>query len=304
MNKSVPVVIFSYNRVESLSRVIDVVTQWPVPRIYIVIDGPKNQLDKSNCRSVVNLVKFIKKHHNVTFIQSKTNLGLRRRIVSGIDEIFRHEDSAIFLEDDCIPDLTFYQFASEMLIKYKNDKRIMSVAGFSARPSKKNIENSYYFSKYIESWGWATWKRAWIKYDDQMKDWPNKKSTNWLKTFITSKIENKYWEYIFDNVYNGRIKSWAYRWLYSCWKEDGLTIVPSTNLITNIGYGSSATNTKFLTNFKLEKNIPMNFPLNHPAIVEINNQADLVTKNSMFINFTIVSVILLKSVINIIRRRK
>ena len=105
------------------------------------------------------------------------------------------------MEDDCIPHLDFFRFCQEMLEKYREDKRIWSITGHNQQNNIKSGNGTYYFSKYPRSWGWATWKRSWVKYDRDLKDWPIIKSKGILKNQFRNKYEFKFWEKILDNIY-------------------------------------------------------------------------------------------------------
>ena len=217
------------------------------------------------------------------------NLGCRIAVSRAIDWFFENEEQGIILEDDCIPDLTFFNFCQQLLEKYRDDERIMSIVAPNIQGNIPDSEYSYCFSRYSLIWGWAIWKRAWKYYDSEMINWPTLKRTEWLLTIGDGNNKFKsYWSYIFDNTYNETINSWAFRWIFSCWCQNGLAIIPSDNLIRNIGFGSDATHTKKkhkkLSNL-IEKSIK--FPLKHPSYICRNYQIDSFIDKKWFNNLAL-----------------
>jgi hypothetical protein len=198
----------------------------------------------------------------------ENNLGCRVAVSTAIDWFFKNEEMGIILEDDCIPDLSFFQFCQELLEKYRDDKRIMSIVAPNIQGSNLMLEHSYCYSRYSLIWGWATWKRAWQYYDSEMSIWPIIRNTNWLLMIGNGNRNFQfYWTSIFDRTYANEIDSWAYRWIFSCWCQNGLSILPANNLVRNIGFGADATHTKKTNKLAILENlqeISIDFPLIHP----------------------------------------
>jgi hypothetical protein len=213
---------------------------------------------------------------------SDVNLGCKKRVASGLDWVFQECEEAIILEDDCLPDITFFPFCEELLDKYRNNNMIMAVSGgnFQIKPCS---HNSYYFSRYTQIWGWATWQRAWKHYDMNMQLWPLLRDEGWLKNIFMYSSDVKYWEKIFQKCYEGKIDTWDYMWTYSCWINSGLTIIPNSNLVSNIGFGTEATHTKNKThNFLTSSAEKVFFPLKNPAFIIRDKQSDLLTQRNYF----------------------
>jgi hypothetical protein len=161
-----------------------------------------------------------------------------------------------------------------MLNKYKDNNRIFCISGSNFQKEKLSNE-SYYFSKYNHCWGWATWRDRWRLNDDKISFWPKfKKSKEWGKLH-KNKIEQKYWNKIFKNVYNDKMDSWAYPWTLSVWKQKGLTITPNVNLGKNIGFGKQSTHSLFVQDsFKYLNKQKIDSKIIHPKKIIINNKAD------------------------------
>jgi hypothetical protein len=182
---------------------------------------------------------------------------------------------AIFLEDDCLPDPTFFRYCGELLEYYKNDKRVMFISGNNFQFNRRRSQGSYYFSEFSHVWGWATWKRVWDKYDFNMKSWPKVKENDSFRYWLNSPQAVKYWANIFDKVYDKKIDTWDIQLEFACWSNNGLSIAPEVNLVSNIGFGFDASHTVDSKN--KSANIPttaIEFPLKHPSIIIRDQDAD------------------------------
>ena len=111
---------------------------------------------------------------------SDTNLGCAKRVQTGLDYVFENEEMAIILEDDTLPDPSFFNFCEELLERYKHDKRVAHISGCNLHSNAVNFKESYCFSSIVNIWGWATWKRAWIHYDINMPSWDNEDKESFL----------------------------------------------------------------------------------------------------------------------------
>jgi len=270
-NLTTPIAFIIFNRPKTTRKVFEEIQKAKPKELYLIADGPRgsNESDIHLCRESRNIAEKIDWDCKVYKDFSDINIGLRKRVSSGLSWVFENTDKAIILEDDCVPHPTFFRFCDELLDYYKNDKKIMSISGTNFLPAKKQEDNNYFFSSFVNVWGWATWKRAWVDYDDKLNDWPNLENTEFLFNVLKNEKAVKYWNTILQEVYEEKINSWAYRWQYSCWKNDGLSIIPTLNAVTNIGFGKEGTNTKgpgkrsavFRSNEIL-------FPLKHPPNIE------------------------------------
>ncbi len=273
-----PVLLTVFNRPHETRRVLACFRRVRPATIFIAADGPRTGrvADQALCEEVRSIVTGqIDWPAKVMIDFAPRNQGLRRRMASAISWALRHEDRVIVLEDDCLPDPSFFRFCTELLERYADDQRVGVITGDNFQPEGFTCNASYYFSRFPHCWGWATWRRAWELYDDKMSDWPAIRETGWLKDLFPHRLEELYWRKIFDETYRGKIQSWAYRWTYSCWRWQMLTATPAFNLVTNIGIGAAATNTR---DAELGKHglaaEALSFPLVHPANVLRNISAD------------------------------
>ncbi|MBD2124682.1 glycosyltransferase family 2 protein [Trichocoleus sp. FACHB-262] len=276
-----PVVLIVFNRPDLTRLVFDAVAQAKPKKLLVVADGPRFLEEAEKCQQARDIIKNITWDCEVLTNFSDENLGCKYRVSTGLDWVFSMVEEAIILEDDCLPTQSFFYFCQTLLERYRYDTRVMHISGNNFQGGKKRTNYSYFFSKYSHVWGWASWRRAWRHYDVQMSTWPEYKSSDYIKLICGSRREQKYWIDIFDHVFNDRIDTWDYQWTYACWSQNGLSILPELNLVSNIGFRSDATHTK-------QKNIFANLPtfeiqdLTHPLLVVRNEQADAHTARYMF----------------------
>lgn len=266
MSFSVPIVVIVFNRPELTKHLISVLEKIMPLKLYVIADGAResNEDEKQRVSAVRDLFENLSWNCDVRRNYSEVNLGCRARVVSGLDWVFLNENSAIILEDDCIPEESFFAFCNELLEKYEYDPMVSGIAGtniYSERLPKS--ESSYIRSQYPAIWGWATWKRVWNDYEP---DLPKGKSIEKSITdkFAPTRTNKLFWGKRFASVASGNLDAWDYQMAYKCMKDGSSWIVPKQNLISNIGFGVDATHTfnSLSTEANLDVN-PMKFPLNH-----------------------------------------
>ncbi len=279
----IPVVFIIFNRPDETQRVFERIREARPKVLCIVADGPRTDrpLDLELCQKTLNAISHIDWPCKVIKDISQTNLGCQKRIYTGITKVLEEFDECIILEDDCLPDPSFFQYCAELLVKYRHDNDVMVISGNNF-VSDTMRSNTYYFSRFNHLWGWATWKKSWSLMDYEMTDWPELKKTDFLKNIWPEEKDASYWQKIFDSAFEQKVNSWGYRWTYSCWKNRGLSILPCTNLVTNIGFGANATHTIDSNSPWIRPNGKMEFPIKHPSEKVIDYNADLKTQRTLF----------------------
>jgi len=274
-NLTTPVVFLIFNRPDTTFKVFERIREVKPHKLLIIADGARFPEEWGKCNKARSIIEQIDWDCEVLTNFSDVNLGCKVRVSSGLDWVFSEVEEAIILEDDCLPDFSFFQFCQELLDYHRFDRRVMMISGNNFCLDKQITQYSYYFSRYINIWGWATWKRAWQNYDIDMSLWDEINQDKWLKSIFTEIHTHNYWHDIFTKVYSGEINTWDYQWVFSCLINSGYSIVPSTNLVSNIGFGVDATHTKHKKS--KSSNLPttsIRFPLIHPPFVIQNAIAD------------------------------
>jgi hypothetical protein len=214
----------------------------------------------------------------------KKNGGCRIAIPDAITWFFKHVEQGIILEDDCVPNQSFYPFCEAMLEKYKDNEKISMITGTSNLFNDVKKDNNYYFSKFYSVWGWATWKRSWKNFDLKMKKWNEHKKNNTLAHIFNNKDVIKSYKLIFNKA--SKIDTWAYPWAYSCLFKNTLSITPTKNLVSNIGEeGVHYQKSEFKNPLIKRKTQKINIKnTKHPKKICQNNLLDNITfKNIGFI---------------------
>jgi hypothetical protein len=236
-----PVAIFIYNRPEHTEKLIKAISGFQFKNLIFIADGPKTLADQTNCLRARELVIKDWGCH-VDYVMSDINLGCRNRVVTGLDFVFKNYESAIILEDDCIPTPSFFDFCEMALIRYEKNHEILMACG-TVLVEPRNYEYSYFFSRIPHIWGWATWRDRWHKYPRRIGDYQKlyklEEQKGYIpKPFVWSLCDN------LRKIEAGELDTWDYQMTYLGLSQKLLSVFPSKNLISNIGFDKNATHTK------------------------------------------------------------
>lgn len=261
-NLDTPVVLFIFRRPELTERVFNCIAEAKPPELYIIADGPRKGSDEdvrvcNQTREVIDVDWDCDVQRNY----ADQNLGLKRRFSSGLNWVFNKTDNAIILEDDCLPSQDFFRFCEIMLRKYQDDQRVMNISGTNFLTEWKPDVQDYHFSVYGGIWGWATWKRAWTNYDPEIPEWERTEAKESVRGFIADDKQYHWRKKLFNEVRSGKIDTWDYQWSFYRLVNSGLSVVPSNNLVSNIGFGTHATHTTTDKGYSNLKRHEMDFPI-------------------------------------------
>lgn len=275
-----PIAFIIFNRPKVSQSVFETIKQARPAQLFVIADGPRleREGEAAKCAKTRSIINQVDWNCEVFRCFSDENLGCGKRIATGLSWVFEHVEEAVILEDDCVADPTFFHFCHEMLARYRHDSRVMSISG-GCRFTKSLNQESYYFSKYLNCWGWATWRRAWEHFDFSMSGLPEKLEQDWLFKHLGSRKIANIWRQKFEIAHeSGRADIWSYQFQFACWLQNGLSVRSNSNLIANLGFGEDSTHTQanqdalpatlFLNRER------MRFPLIHPEQVKVDQQAD------------------------------
>ena len=241
-----PVVLFAFNRPELTAKVFEVIRRAKPEKLFVVIDGPRanKTSDIKLSKEVLEIVSDVDWDCDVIYEVSETNLGIRKRFVSGLGSVFSKVEEAIIVEDDCLPNLSFFRFQQEMLTKYRADQSIGLVCGFNPLGSCPEVPSPYFFSVYSSVWGWGTWKRVWDTYDSNAEQWLTEAGREAVNSSIETKSAQRFWGHNFDLVSkNHDYSTWDYQMVFNQLVNRRLNIYPRTSLVSNIGFSIDANHT-------------------------------------------------------------
>lgn len=289
-----PVALIIFNRPERTAEVFATIRAARPARLFIIADGPRRAVktDMAKCAAVRAVVEKVDWPCQVFRRFVDENIGLRRNVSEGLDWVFQQTERAIILEDDCLPDSTFFPFCEELLDYYAEDRQVAMIGGtnFDAAHTAPPGNDSYYFSRFCHIWGWATWRRAWQLCDHELKEWPALRQTSWLMNICGHRTSENFWRRHFDDAHAAHphgLNTWDVAWVFACWRHRMMSIVPRTNLITNIGCGAEASHIKSRTRMSELPTTAMRFPLVHPSTALTNQMADRYVQKNFFEGITL-----------------
>lgn len=264
------VLFLVFNRPEVTARVFHAIRAARPPRLYVAADGPRpGRADEAaRCAEVRRIASAVDWPCDVKSLFRDINLGCERGVSSGIDWFFKHELEGIILEDDVLPVCGFFAFCDELLERYRDDDDVAMISGCNLLGGRVTPDGSYFFSRYMHVWGWASWRRAWANYDVTMKE-HSAVATGKMLTHVLDRraLARQYWLDIFDQVRAGKVGTWDYQWVHTAWRYDQMAIIPAHNLVANLGFGCEATHTSVAPPDFVTQSPPrqIEFPLVHPA---------------------------------------
>lgn len=270
-----PVLFLIFNRLDTTRQVFEKIREAQPAQLFIGADGPRPE-KIGEAAKVAAVRKYVLDNIDwdceVKTLFREENLGCGRAVSQAITWFFEHVEQGIILEDDTLPDLSFFGFCEELLHHYKEDERLMHITGANFLNGCLSFKESYYFSKYPTIWGWATWRNRWEKYVFNLTEINLKQLKEESGLYNFSKSEFLFWSGTLKNLKN--VDTWDYQWILTIWLNQGISATSSVNLISNIGFGEDATHTfqtgSKVANLKTKKITK----IIHPTTMDINYQAD------------------------------
>lgn len=261
-----PVLFLVFNRLETTKQVFAQIRKAQPRQLFIGADGAR--VGKEGEAEKVQAVRQyildnIDWDCEVQTLFREQNLGCGVAPAQAITWFFEHVEQGIILEDDILPEDSFFLFCEELLEKYKDDTRICQIGGNNFNIAVPSAY-SYFFTKYVSIWGWATWRRAWKQYDFEMKLLQPDMGDFFACLFPPYEATHRY--QLFQNFARNRGNDiWDYQWFFCNLLNNTLTLLPTQNLIANLGFGEDATHTtnQNSPHYKLQTN-KLTFPLIHP----------------------------------------
>lgn len=242
MSKFSPIALFVFNRPEHTKNTLNALKENPEfaqSHLYVFCDGPRHEQDAMQVQAVRDVVKAFA-FPNVTIVERVHNMGLANSVITGVTELCNQFGRVIVLEDDLVVSRYFLGYMNSALARYEHEDRVMQVSGYMF-PIQWNIQkdtSDTFFMPVTTSWGWATWQRAWLKFDAE---------ANGYQTLCQNKKLKK--EFNLDGAYpyfsmlekqrKGLVDSWAIRWYLSVLLAKGLVLFPRRSLVSNAGFDGS-----------------------------------------------------------------
>lgn len=277
MPYNTPILFLVFNRPDTTQVVFNRIREVQPARLYIAADAPRagRKDEIRRCNEVKEIVSKVDWPCEVKHLYRDQNLGCKMAISSAISWFFEQEEQGVILEDDCLPDLSFFPFCEELLVRYKDDVRIGHIGGNCFLPHVVKDNLSYDFCSITHIWGWATWRRVWQNMDVNFPFWENYKKHR--KSLFCNKWEEIYFSSFIPDALCHRhgLNPWGVFYYFMLRTQHQLSIYPSVNLVTNIGLGDpNATHTTKSTHKLFVPSSPIQFPLKHPEYIMCNREID------------------------------
>jgi hypothetical protein len=239
-----PVLLLAFSRPDTTRRVLERIRDAAPVRFYVACDAARNgrPAEAEKVEAVRALItELVDWPCEVRTLYRDQNLGCKLAVSGALDWFFAHEEMGIILEDDCLPDPSFFGYCESLLHRFKDDERIFMISGNNFQRGEKVTEYSYYYSWLTHIWGWASWRRSWQKVDLEMKNWPAFLAAGGVKQIYPKLRYARRWEKTFERYLQGRYNTWDYPLLFASWWHRQLTVLPEVNLVSNIGFGGEGT---------------------------------------------------------------
>jgi len=233
-----PVLLLGYNRPQQLAGLIKSLEPYKPKLILIAVDGPRalKPNDAELVRQTQETLSLISWNAEVLTRFRESNVGLRNAVVDAVTWATTTYGNAIVIEDDVRVGPELLEYMNHNLYKFRNESKIAHINGYNLVPVEhiSNPNEQSRLSIYPESYAWATWDKAWQKYDDDLT-WAKNSSLMELKSIVGSTLGAIRWKQNFADAASERIDTWAYRWLASMWSHKLLMVSPNQNLVTYTG---------------------------------------------------------------------
>ncbi len=276
MDSGLPsVVIFAYRRPQHTARTIQSLLRCKGVEnlsLHVFCDGPKSKNDEEDVIATRAVLKELL-GSRATFTFRDSNIGLARSVIAGVSEVVNNSKSVIVVEDDLELHPQFLEFMQGALTSYRENEQVMQVSGFLLPADNWAPRSTCNFLPFTSSWGWATWERAWRKFDENAIGWEELLTNAVMRDKFNLENTLDYSSMLRSQMV-GQIDSWAIRWYWTVFKNNGLVAYPPVNLVMNHGFDGSGTHGRWLAK-RITKSQPLasNLRITFPTAPEFS--ADL-----------------------------
>lgn len=254
-----PILFLIFNRPAETARVFEAIRKQRPRKLFVAADGARpdragESILVQKTRDIISLVDW---PCEVKTLYRDTNLGCGLAVSRAISWFFEQVEEGIILEDDCLPHPDFFRYCETLLVRYRHEPRVATIGGTHPLPGNLPHEHSHYVSKYFQMWGWATWRRTWELYDYNLSKLSPEDCSKLLQATHPIAVECKYWTEIYNALKAGAIDTWDFQMFFSAWRTGGNHVMPGRNLVSNIGYGATATHTNFSSDLAQMPSCPL-----------------------------------------------
>jgi hypothetical protein len=275
MKRKTPILFLVFNRLDTTKQVFEEIRKAKPKQLFIAADGPRTKEEKKKTDAVRKyILENIDWKCEVKKLFGEENLGCQKASVSAINWLFENVEEGIILEDDILPDQSLFRFCQELLEKYKDNEKVMSISGYNGIGSI-DVNESYIFVRNFCSWGCAFWKESWKKLDLDLRKYKEIEKKGKLKEYYPNILDRIMTKKRAEQVLKKEVSSWSYPFSIAHTINNAFRIAPKKNLITNLGFQSESTHAKenkWDKRFISQKVEEMKFPLIHSEKIKLNKE--------------------------------
>ncbi|MCS3555726.1 MULTISPECIES: glycosyltransferase [unclassified Sphingobacterium] len=247
-----PIILFVYNRPDHTLRTLKALENNNLAsesELFIYADAAKNEQSKAAVEQVREIINRNWRFKAVTLTLRESNCGLAANVIDGVTKIVEQYGQVIVLEDDLVTSPFALEYFNDALELYRHQDQVMQISGYGY--PVKDIETlpETFFFRVANSWGWATWDRAWNHFNSDINALTDDFTAEQIHQFSIEGKEN-FWKQV-KEFKAGKINSWAIRWYASVFKNNGLVLYPRNSLTQNIGNDGSGTHTAAETTYQV-----------------------------------------------------
>ena len=273
-----PILLISFNRPDHVHRVLSVIREKQPKQLFVFQDGARegNDADLEKCAQVRAVVKeLVDWDCDLHTFYSDRNYGCGAGPMTGINWFFNQVEEGIVMEDDCLPHLDFFDYCEELLDRYRDNPKVMYISS-TLYDDRWKCDASYDFSHYMITGAWASWARAWKGVDLDLLSLDAKKFRRHCKKMLYSVVEADWWYFKVLEIQRDKEKKsyWDYQMQIHLFKNEGLTIHPKVNLVSNIGFDGEGTHTLDNVSEMGDRPVFGIMPLTHPESMVVDTKRD------------------------------
>lgn len=243
MNSSnAPIALFCFRRPQHLYETLSALKQCELfneSEVFVFSDGPRNAADYDGVRQVREMLSS-NATPNMTILEREVNTGLARSIIGAVDELTTKHGRVIVVEDDLIFHKSTLRWLNAALHEFENDEQVMQVSAYQYRVPEFATRHTGSFQRFATTWGWATWRRAWDRFDPEAAGWEEVRDNPAVQHAFDAGDSYPFSDMLIKQM-NGRLDSWGIRWSWAVFRNEGLTLMPPRSLVTNTGMDASGT---------------------------------------------------------------
>jgi hypothetical protein len=245
-----PIALFVYNRPSHLRKTLEALEKNLLAdesELFIYADGFKSDMSEEVKKRIDEVRQLIRKpwgFKDIHIKEKKANFGLANSIIGGVSELVNQFGKVIVLEDDLVTAPGFLKYMNDALDKYRNEPTVMQISGYQFPIDFPTSTPETFFLPLTTSWGWATWKRAWDMFDPKAKGWEELKTNSELRNRFDLCGSYPYSQMLENQMEYKTIDSWAIRWWWSVFRNNGMTLFCNKSLIINVGFDEFSSHTR------------------------------------------------------------